>query len=44
MDDHTFVYSSAISYHFFNFLTSESDTHFSKDGGGIGALAVHPTR
>ncbi|CAD8122108.1 unnamed protein product [Paramecium sonneborni] len=44
IDSQTFVYASSISYHFYNFVQGTNEIFFSRDGGGIGSVAVHPSR
>ena len=44
LDSQTFVYASSISYHFYNFVQGTNQIFFSRDGGGIGSIAVHPSR
>lgn len=44
VDDETVTFAAGISYNFMNFETGKSQIFFSKDGGGIGSVAVHPNR
>ena len=40
----TILYAVGCTYHIFDINTREDKIFFSKDGDGIGALAVHPSR
>ncbi len=42
MDEQTWVTSAGISYQFYNYVTGENSIFFSRDGGGIGSISVHP--
>ena len=33
-----------ITYHIYNIDSGEDQTFFSKDGGGIGSIAIHPSK
>lgn len=44
LDRDTIIYSAGISYTIYNHFTKEKTNFYSKDRGGIGAIAVHPSR
>jgi WD40 repeat protein len=44
LDPNTIIYSSGISYTIFNHFTQQKRIFYSKNGGGIGAIAVHPSK
>ena len=44
LDDDTVLYSSGISYKIHNVKTGQVGLYFSKDGGGIGSIAVDSKR
>lgn len=44
MDRDTIIYASGISYTIYNHFTKEQKILYSKDKGGIGAIAVHPSK
>lgn len=43
LDRDTIIFSSGITYTIYNYFTKESSVYYSKDGGGIGSIAVHPS-
>lgn len=43
LDDQTIVYISGVTYQIYNFETKERKIFFSKDGGGIGSISIHPS-
>jgi hypothetical protein len=40
----TIIYSSGMSYTIYNHFTREKSLFYSKGKGGIGAIAVHPSK
>ena len=44
IDENTVFFGAGISYHFFNIETQDDRIFFSRDGGGIGSVCIHPTR
>lgn len=44
LDRDTIIYSSGISYTIFNHFTKEKQIFYSRDKGGIGSIAVDPSR
>ena len=44
LDRDTIIYASGISYAIYNHFTREKIIFYSKARGGIGAVAVHPSR
>lgn len=44
LDRDTIVYASGISYTIYNHYTREKQVFYSRDRGGIGAIAVHPSK
>lgn len=44
LSNDTLLYAIGCTYHIFDINTREDKIFFSKDGNGIGALAVHPLR
>jgi len=40
LDDETLVYIAGVTYQIFNYETKQREIFFSKDGGGIGSIAV----
>ena len=44
LDRDTVIYSSGISYTVFNHFTKEKKVFYSRDKGGIGSIAVHPSK
>lgn len=44
LDRDTIIFSSGISYTIYNHFTREKSLFYSKGRGGIGAIAVHPSR
>ncbi len=44
LDEDHLVYASGVTFFVYCFSTKEVAVHFSRDGGGIGSIAVHPQR
>ena len=44
LDDQTLIYSVGVTYNIFNIQTKEIQVLFCRDGGGIGSIAVHPSK
>lgn len=44
LDRDTIIFASGISYTIFNHFTKDKKQFYSKDRGGIGSLAVHPSK
>ena len=44
LDRDNIIYASGISYTIYNHCTKDKKTFYSKDRGGIGSIAVHPSR
>lgn len=44
LDRDNIIFSSGISYTIYNHFTREKTLFFSRDRGGIGAIAVHPSK
>lgn len=44
LDRDNIIYSSGISYTIYNHFTKDKKTFYSKDRGGIGSIAVHPSK
>jgi hypothetical protein len=44
LDKDTIIYSSGISYTIYNHVTKSKKIFYSKNRGGIGAIAVHPSK
>lgn len=44
LDRDSILYSSGISYTIYNHYTREKQVFYSRDKGGIGAIAVHPSK
>lgn len=44
LDRDSIIFSSGISYTIYNHFTREKTVFYSRDKGGIGAIAVHPSR
>jgi WD40 repeat protein len=44
LDRDCLIYSAGISYTIYNHFTKDKRTFYSKDRGGIGAIAVHPSK
>ena len=44
LDRDTIILASGISYTIFNHFTKDKKMFFSKDRGGIAAVAVHPSK
>ena len=44
LDKDNIIYSSGISYTIYNHFTKDKKVLFSKDKGGIAAIAVHPSK
>ena len=40
LDDETLIFIAGVTYQIFNFVTNQREIYFSKDGGGIGSVAV----
>lgn len=38
------IYSGGVNYFIVNIIDGETQIFFSKDGGGIGSIAVHPSK
>jgi hypothetical protein len=44
LDRDCIIYAAGISYTIYNHFTKDKKTFYSKDRGGIGSIAVHPTK
>ncbi len=44
IDEHTIIFASGISYTLYNHLTREKRVFYSRDKGGIGSIAIHPSK
>lgn len=44
LDRDNIIFASGITFTIYNYFTQERRVFFSKDGGGIGSIAVHPSR
>ena len=44
LDDQTMIYSVGVTYNILNIQTKEIQVLFCRDGGGIGSIAVHPSK
>jgi WD40 repeat protein len=43
LDESTLIFIAGASYQIYNYETKEKKIFFSKDGGGIGSISVHPS-
>ena len=43
LDNNTIIYAAGISYQIYNLDTQEKKIFFTRDGGGIGSIAVNAT-
>ena len=43
LDDSTIIFIAGATYQIYNYETKEKRIFFSKDGGGIGSISVHPS-
>jgi hypothetical protein len=44
LDRDTIIFAAGISYTIFNHFTKDKKQFYSKDRGGIGSIAVHPSK
>ena len=44
LDNNTIIYAAGISYQIYNLDTKEKKIFFTRDGGGIGSIAVNATQ
>lgn len=44
LDRDTIIYASGISFTIFNHFTKDKKLFYSRDKGGIGSIAVHPSK
>ena len=44
IDNENLIYACGMTYHIINILKKEVTVYFSRDGGGIGAIGLHPSK